>query len=205
MLALSRNDHPIILRHLLAFGVLLEVLLFGFAWVHHESFEEVFRHAARWSGRLSLVVYLLAFHVFATSFRRKAMGLAQRMIILFCVLHFIHLGFVGLNIRLNHIPLVPYKLAGGALAYAMILVYPFLVDRVKEKVATHLIYFYYVGTVMAITIVARIRGDFEGAQPSLFHYFGLGAIITAFIGHGRMVLRRNRIQDGSHTKKGLSH
>ena len=98
------------------------------AYTFQGTLPEVFRLAARWSGRLSLLVYLIAFHVFATNIRPlKNAGERKihKMVVVFCMLHFIHLGFVGANLQLNNIALVPYKLVGGALAYALILVYPF--------------------------------------------------------------------------------
>ena len=35
---------------------------------------------------------------------------------------------------------------------------------------------------MAVTIIARVKGDFEGAEPSVLHYLGLGALTLVGIG-----------------------
>ena len=35
---------------------------------------------------------------------------------------------------------------------------------------------------MALTLVARIKGDFEGASPSLIHYVSLSLLGVAFLG-----------------------
>ena len=41
-------------------------------------------------------------------------------------------------------------------------------------------YFYYVGFVMAMTFLARIRGEFLGADPEVFHFIGLGIVLISF-------------------------
>ena len=50
-----------------------------------------------------------------------------------------------------------------------------------NRLRIHLIYFYYVGFVMAMTFLARIRGEFEGAPQSDFHYFGVLLIACFFL------------------------
>jgi peptidoglycan/LPS O-acetylase OafA/YrhL len=136
-------------------------------------------------------MYLLAFHFFAVGQRsrsKEGMERAWLALVVFAVMHFIHLGFVAMNVHFNAIHVVPAKLAGGALAYAMILIYPFAYRRLQEKRVLHLVYFGYVGLVMVITIVARIRGEFEGAEPSLFHSVGLAAVVLVWLIHRRSVL-----------------
>ncbi|MCU0325346.1 MAG: hypothetical protein MUF45_08860 [Spirosomaceae bacterium] len=86
--------------------------------------------------------------------------------------------------------MIPYKLAGGFLAYSMILVYPFFLERPNLPRFFHLIYFYYVGIVMVITYVSRINGSFEGASPEPFHYLGLVSTLLAFVGFGYIIFRR---------------
>jgi hypothetical protein len=141
-------------------GLILEVLILFLALVNGDSNAEVFKLAARYSGRLSLAVYLFAFHVFTIAFVRGSdpgFEKAHRIVTTFALLHLIHLGFVAMNVRLNAIELVPYKLAGGALAYAVIVVYPLVMQRFRTKLSVHLVYFLYVGSVMAITLLPVSR------------------------------------------------
>ena len=171
------------LRGLLFVGIVLELLILGFVYSDNDGTGEVFRYAARYSGRLSLLVFIITFGVFAFN-RNKSSGdtVVRGWAILFAVLHVIHLWFVALNIHLNEIVMVPFKLAGGALAYAMIVVYPFVLHRVRSG-WPHLVYFYYVGLVMAVTLLARVQGHFEGAEPGVEHVVGLvvlGSAITVF-------------------------
>jgi hypothetical protein len=94
-------------------------------------------------------------------------------------LSFVHLGFLALNIAENEVELVPVKLIGGALAYAMVLLHPLLVFRLTPQAFYHRVHYGYVGFVMAVTFLARINGDFEGAEPSWFH--GAGIVILGLL------------------------
>lgn len=73
----------------------------------------------------------------------------------------------------------------------MILIYPLIINKIKNLVY-HLVYFYYVGIVIPITILGRIRGTFEGADPVFIHYVGLTSIIIGFIYFTNMIIRYKR-------------
>jgi hypothetical protein len=94
-------------------------------------------------------------------------------------MHLIHFGFLAASVELNDLPIVPIKVIGGFLAYVGILCYPFFIGNIR-KIASHLMYFYYVGFVMAMTFLARIRGEFVGANPEVFHFIGLGIVLISF-------------------------
>lgn len=98
----------------------------------------------------------------------------------FCVLRIIHFAFLSASVYSNQIPIVPFKLAGGFLAYLGIVIYPFYLKRIR-RLSVHLIYFYYVEIVTALTFLARIRGEFEGAPESSFHYLGMLTLIGFFL------------------------
>ena len=103
---------------------------------------------------------------------------------MFAWVHAIHLGFVWLNVSQNAVEMVTTKLIGGGLAYAMVLVHPFLVERMAPKRLYHRVHYGYVGFVMGVTFVARLRGDFDGAENSWFQVFGLtllGVILLAWL------------------------
>jgi len=163
-------------------GIALEVFIFIGCYLLHPELEETFRYAARYSGRLSAVVFLLAFYGHAMAFPKslKENAVVRNLIQLFAVVHVIHFGFLATNIYLNEIPLVPVKLLGGALAYLMIVLAPFVLHKVKTLF--QLVYFYYVSIVMIVTYVARVKGDFEGAEPFWLHFvmlsvFGIVSVL----------------------------
>ena len=94
-------------------------------------------------------------------------------------MHIIHISFLAASVGLSDLPIVPVKLIGGFLAYVGILCYPFFIGKIR-RIAFHLIYFYYVGFVMAMTFLAHIRGKFVGADPEVFHFIGLSLVLVSF-------------------------
>ena len=143
--------------------------------------EETCRYAARYSGRLSLLIFLIAFYLYTFSYTKPLIESIQLQNVIkgFAILHVIHFCFLATNVYLNAIELVPVKILGGFLAYLMIVIAPFRLHKVSFT--KQLIYFYYVSLVMILTYVARIKGDFEGAEPFWFHYVSLGILIICFI------------------------
>lgn len=171
----------------LPLGVLLEFLLLTYFFVTKDSFGDVFRFASRYSGRLSFIVYVVCFYFFSNSFKQGCdLDKTRKGVILFCVLHLIHFVFLALSVFLNQLPIIPFKLLGGFLAYFLIIAYPFVIYRIK-KVLYHFLYFYYVGFVMAMTFMARIKGEFQGALPEPFHFIGLVTVVFVFILFGAKI------------------
>ena len=77
----------------------------------------------------------------------------------------------------------------------MIIIYPFIIEKIKKPIY-HLIYFYYVGIVMLMTYVARIKGDFGNAEPEIFHKIAFVFLILVFLKFGIYIL---------HTKKNFKY
>jgi hypothetical protein len=161
-------------------GILAEVFIFLFSYfMYKENWAEVFRHAARYSGRLSFFVYVYCVYSFISEAKLKATEQTKVNALVFLVLHYIHLGFLLTNLYLNNIEIAIPRLSGGIIAYLMILIYPFILHKLKT--ALHLVYYYYVGLLMLLTFAARAAGKFEGVQPSVFHYAGIAAVIGLFV------------------------
>lgn len=180
------------LKKMLLIGVTLELLLLIVSYLLHPSLEDTFRYAARYSGRLSLIVFLYTFYLFAMAHPKsiKENQQLRNYITLFAVLHLIHFGFLAMSVYLNAIPLETTKVIGGALAYLMIIIAPFKLYQIGFRF--QLIYFYYVSLVMALTLVARIKGDFEGAEPFWLHYLGLGVIVLCGMLFGIRMYRSSK-------------
>lgn len=168
------------LRKMLLVGVMIELGITLVVYYTHDQWGDVFRYAARYSGRFSFVIYLLCFFSFLTEFKQSfPLIQTKKWMHAFALMHLIHFGFLAMSVYLNDLPIVPIKLTGGFLAYQAIIFYPFFIEKIKWN-GFHFIYFYYVGFVMAMTFLARIRGDFEGADPSIFHYIGLVTVGVLF-------------------------
>ena len=171
-------------RQLLFAGIFLETIIFFIFFYSEQDLGDVFRYSARYSGRLSLIIYLYCFYKFYRAFLKSDnLKRVKDLVFIFGVLHVIHFGFLALSVYLNNLPIIPVKITGGALAYLMIIIYPFIIEKIKKPIY-HLIYFYYVGIVMLMTYVARIKGDFEGAEPEIFHKIAFVFLILVFLKFG---------------------
>ena len=171
-------------RQLLFTGIFLETIIFFIFFYYKQDLGDVFRYSARYSGRLSLIIYLYCFYKFYKAFLNSDnLKRVKDLVFIFGVLHVIHFGFLALSVHLNNLPIIPVKITGGALAYLMIIIYPFIIEKIKKHIY-HLIYFYYVGIVMLMTYVARIKGDFEGAEPEIFHKIAFVFLILVFLKFG---------------------
>ena len=170
----------------LVLGVACECLIWSWSQGQAESWEEGVRLAARFSGRFSFLIFLCGAWLHGQA-RKQAEPNRQKWlaaVTMFAWVHAIHLGFVWLNVSQNAVEMVTTKLIGGGLAYAMVLVHPFLVERMAPKRLYHRVHYGYVGFVMGVTFVARLRGDFDGAENSWFQVFGLtllGVILLAWL------------------------
>lgn len=165
---------------LLFLGMFIELLIFLISYLFKENFGDVFRYSARYSGRLSLFVYLYCFYIFFESFiTNKNLKKLKEFVLIFGILHVVHFGYLAMSVFLNELPIIPVKVTGGAIAYMMIIIYPFIINKIKNT-TYHLIYFYYVGIVFLVTYLARIRGDFEGASPEIFHKIAFLLLILVF-------------------------
>jgi hypothetical protein len=176
------------LKKIISFGVFVELLIFLIFFLSVDDISETFRYSARYSGRLSLIVYLYCFYVFSLEFERNKYNKTKKVVLLFSVLHLIHFIYLAFSVWLNELPIIPYKLLGGFIAYILIIIYPFLIDKIKKTIY-HIVYFYYVGIVMAVTYLARIKGEFVGAPTELFHYFGFTIVILIFILFGYKIFK----------------
>ena len=178
------------MKKIISLGVFAELLIFLIFFLSINDISETFRYSARYSGRLSLIVYLYCFYVFSKEFEGNKYNKTKKVVLLFSVLHLIHFIYLAFSVWLNELPIIPYKLLGGFIAYILIIIYPFLIDKIKKTIY-HIIYFYYVGIVMAVTYLARIKGEFIGAPTELFHYFGFSIVILIFILFGYKLYKKS--------------
>ena len=107
--------------------------------------------AARYSGRLSLVYFLLPWLAYLQSDRHDSTELLLAPLRTFAILHVIHFIFLALNVYLNAIALIPVKLIGGSLGYLMIVLWPFMGSWLAHRNWAFNLYFLYVGIVMMVT------------------------------------------------------
>ena len=164
-----------------------EVLIFLFSFFQANNvIGETMRLSARYSGRLSLFFFLATFLLTSLNWSKRRTNFKSSFVglmLIFSLLHFIHFIFLGLNVYLNEIELIPFKLLGGGIGYLTLLIYPWLLKAKKPPAWLDFYYFYYLLLIMVVTILSRLSGAFEGAEPSPLHYLGLILIFITLIIH----------------------
>lgn len=164
----------------LMLGLLLQATAGAMGFLHDEGMVEAMRYGARYSGRISFLAYLVSMLVFT---RWLSGGVDRTMAVhtavLFAWMHLLHFGYLAANISMSAITPEPMKVAGGALAYGMILTHPLWVRRLRPRHGWHVVHFLYVGLVMILTFVARLKGEFPGADPSPVHGVGIAVCLLA--------------------------
>lgn len=169
----------------LGIGIALEAVILALSFYGAENSGEAFKYAARYSGRLSaLVFFISAYHYLSQLRLQKDFSVTSAWLRIFAILHLIHFGFLATNIYLNEIPIIPVRLAGGALAYLLIILAPFRFHAWRGWMQA--LYFFYVNLVVFLTYLARVQGKFPGAEPNDWHSFGLG--LSGGFGLGIIVL-----------------
>ena len=164
----------------LMLGLLLQATAGAMGFLHDEGMVEAMRYAARYSGRISFLAYLLSMLVFTRCLAgRVDRDTAVHTALLFAWLHLLHFGYLATNLSMSAITPEPVKVAGGALAYGMILTHPLWVRRLQPRHGWHVVHYLYVGLVMMLTFVARLKGEFPGADPSPIHGVGIAVCLVA--------------------------
>lgn len=183
----------------LLLGVVSEVIVVAIAYLTNPAVGEFFRHAARYSGRASFLAFMLVMVLAGLELRsgRNDLHRVRGAALAFALMHFIHLGLLIMNVLENGIVLVPYRLVGGALAYAMILVYPFMIGRLHARSWVHPVFFLYVGAIMIITFLSQINGGFEGVNASWVHYAGSATVLVGLALFGLVFVRHRDLKGGS--------
>lgn len=164
----------------LMLGLLLQATAGVMGFLHDEGMVEAMRYAARYSGRISFLAYLMSILVFTRWLAgRVDRTTAVHMSFLFAWLHLLHFGYLATNLSMSAITPEPVKVAGGALAYGMIMTHPLWVRRLRPRHGWHVVHYLFVGLVMMLTFVARLKGEFPGAAPSSIHGVGIAVCLVA--------------------------
>ncbi len=146
---------------ILLFGVALEAVIILFS-IGSEGFTlEALHVITRFSGRLSL----LAFSLILLLYDRRGVIRLDIAFLLFAVLHGIHLIELISYVSLSGVELIPIRVFGGFIAYAMIFAMPVLVAwkdqrklSVKNFHRAEAVYFSYVWLIFFLTYLPRVMG-----------------------------------------------
>ena len=171
----------LVLKYGYFLGIISQLILILVLMSLLTDVNEIFRYAARFSGRFSFSLYLISLLSFLKFYTKNhTIVFTKKVLGVFSLIHLIHFCFLATSIYLNSIPIIPYRLAGGFIAYLMIIIYPLYINKINNKIL-HFIYFYYVGFIMVMTYISRIKGQFKGAEPEMFHYLAITFLIITLI------------------------
>jgi len=144
-----------------AIGVLLEAVIILFSVAVDGFSLEALHTTTRFSGRLSL----LAFSLILLLYDKRGMIRLDRAFFIFALLHGIHLIELLLYVSISGVELIPLRVFGGFIAYALIFAMPFLVLK-KDKGELSAknfnriegVYFSYVWLIFFLTYLPRVMG-----------------------------------------------
>lgn len=178
-------------RRSLLIILLLELLLAVLGILMHSLSIEGLQATTRFSGRLSLLIFSLIF-ILLPYHRTKLTGiLSPKFFLILAVAHGIHLAELISYVHFSGGTLIPARVAGGALAYAMIFIMPVLDDKLsgRKKLVTENVYLFYIWFVFFMTYLPRLQGRLPvgGTLPEFVVLF---AWVCALFGI-RIVLSMN--------------
>jgi len=176
-------------RTALFFAVVASALVIVVAVTLHGWSLAGLQATTRFSGRLSLAVFATIFILYPKRENRLKELLSPGFFLVFAVIHGIHLVELLTYVYKSQIPLVPTRVAGGFLAYALIFVMPYLqvqTDRGRlaaEKFArVGYVYLFYVWFVFFMTYLARVRGTFPNAGGTFAEHAVLIGVVVGLLG-----------------------
>jgi hypothetical protein len=166
------------------FLVIGESTLVLLALINHGYTMEALQAVVRYSGRLSLAVFSLIFLFHGNERFQLSNLLSPDYFLLFAVAHGIHLIELTTYISISNSKLIPLRLAGGALAYAMIFLMPWFSNLAKAgKMGpvfykkAGFVYLFYVWLIFFLTYLPRVQGKLPQVGGSYAeHVFLLGVV-----------------------------
>jgi hypothetical protein len=179
-------------RWLLLSGLLAELLIVAWSAYQSDTSITLFQWAARYSGRLSLVYFLiiLGYCSLHPTFKTREITTTKFSLVLYlAILHIIHFGLLATYLYLSNNAPNPLRLIGGILAYLLIVTYPLVLYRQlrsnkQSSILLQMGYLYYVWVVILVTYITRLKGDFAGVEgDSLIHKVLIIVVVVALVGH----------------------
>ena len=168
--------------------VALEILIIAFALLTEGLSLTALQTITRYSGRLSLFVFSIIFLWGSRPATITAL-LSEKFYLVFAIVHGIHLIELLTYVSLSGIKLIPYRIAGGFLAYLFIFLMPMFQTFQERKRISRRRFFileitfsYYVWFIFLLTYIPRVLGKLPHAGGSFVeHVVLLGLVIVLMI------------------------
>ena len=162
---------------LLSLGIFLELVVLVFSYYESNGvITPFFQSCAKLSGRISLLFFslLLIYQTLVPDLKDKEIVKTKYYLSLnFSIIHIIHWVLLVIAVYLSGFELVPFRVAGGTIAYVMIILLPFAIKgKILRKTALKTImnlYLFYVWLIFFMTYVARLTSKnihFTGSKTS---------------------------------------
>jgi hypothetical protein len=142
----------------------------------------------RFSGRLSLFLFSAIFLLYNKP-RTITVWLSDQFYLLFAIVHGIHLLELLSFVYLSGIELVPYRIAGGFLAYLFIFAMPFIQSyKMRGALSTRTystletIFVYYVWLIFFLTYLPRVQGKLPKVGGSFAEHVALLGWVSTLLG-----------------------
>ena len=143
----------------------------------------------RFSGRLSLFIFSFIFLLHPKEKPTLSFYLSDGYFLIFAIAHGIHLFELLTYVSMSGIVLVPYRVAGGFLAYSMIFIMPWFqrqADLLKISASVFqtlgLVYLFYVWLIFFMTYLSRVSGDFPNAGGTHSEHVALMGWVCVMLG-----------------------
>lgn len=176
-------------RNALLSTLIIEVSIALLAVINYGTSLEALQAVTRFSGRASMALFSMIFLFHNHKHIKLSAILSERYFLIFAIAHAIHLGELLSFILLSGNELIPLRLVGGFLAYAIIFLMPYFqykvdTDRLSEKKfkTITLVYLYYVWFVFFMTYLPRVRGELPQVGGSYKEFVILLAWVSTIMG-----------------------
>ncbi|HEX6226428.1 MAG TPA: hypothetical protein VFZ52_18540 [Chryseolinea sp.] len=175
-------------RKLIILFVAVEILIVVLGLVSDGYSLTALQTITRFSGRFSLFLFSAIFLLYNKPYTITA-WLSNRYYLLFAIVHGIHLAELLAFVYLSGAKLIPYRIAGGFVAYLFIFAMPLLQSyTLRGSISKRLysiietVFIYYVWLVFFLTYLPRVQGKLPQAGGSFAEHVALLGWISTLLG-----------------------
>jgi hypothetical protein len=169
--------------------LIIEVAIGLLAVINYGVTVEALQAVTRFSGRASLAIFSFIFLFQKHPYINLKAILSEQYFLIFAIAHGIHLLELLSYVYLSGIELVPYRVAGGFIAYSFIFAMPWLEHlhhqsklSTKQFSITTLLYLYYVWLIFFMTYLSRVQGTFPNAGGNFLEHITLLGWVALMLG-----------------------
>lgn len=169
--------------------LIIEVGIALLAVINYGTSLESLQAVTRFSGRASLAIFSVIFLFQNHRHVNVKTILSDQYFLVFAIAHGIHLIQLLTYVYLSGNELIPIRLAGGFLAYALIFIMPYAQQlSEKNKISAKafstltLIYLYYVWFIFFMSYLPRVRGTLTHVGGSYSEFVVLLAWVSLLLG-----------------------